>query len=133
MGDALDPDLLVGHVGRNDVAGDAARLLGGIGQIERRAFDLAARLVDRLALLGDDHARQPLAVFQDQAREIASAAGRARPAASPPRRAAPRGRHQRAVGIVGAAVRHRGDDLAGRRVLDVDPLLDGRIRPTRRR
>ena len=42
--DALDPDLLVGHVGGDDVAGDAARLLGGIGEVERGALDLAARL-----------------------------------------------------------------------------------------
>jgi hypothetical protein len=47
MGDALDPDLLVRVVRGQDVAGDAARLLGGVGEVERGAVDLAARLGER--------------------------------------------------------------------------------------
>ena len=74
MGDPLDPDLLVGYVRRDDVAGDAARLLCRIVQVECRTFDLAARLVDRLSLLGDDYASETFAVFQNQDGQGLSAA-----------------------------------------------------------
>ena len=83
----------------------------------------------RLALLGHDDPRQPLAVFQNQAGEVAqqlAAGGRRHRFPGGLRRTC---RDKGSVGVVSAAIRHRGDDLLGRRVLDVDPLLDGRLHP----
>ncbi len=130
VGDALDPDLLVGGVGGDDVAGDAAGLLGGVGEVEGGALDLAAGLGERLALLGDHGAGEAFAVLEDQAGEVAEHL-----AARGGRQRLPGGlglvgRDDGAVGVVGGAGGDRGDDGAGGRVLDLDPLLERRNRPT---
>ena len=121
MGGALDPDLLVRLVRGQDVAGDPPRLLGGVGEVEGGPLDLAPRLGDGLALLHGDEPGEGFPVAFDQGGEPAEMVGTTdRRQGLPVGLGTGRGLGGQS-GLGGAAGRHSGKDLAGSRILHLDP------------
>ena len=130
MGHALDPDLLVRIVRRNDISGDPARFLGRVGQIKCRPLDLAARLMQGLALFGDDTTRKPLAVFKNKAAEIFQQLPAGGGRHSLPCRLGLIGSRDCPVGIVGIAARNRCNHLPRGRIFNLDPFFQVGLNPT---
>ena len=117
-----DDDALVGLVAGNGVAVDALGFLAEPFEERRGVGDFAPRFGERLALLGGHQPRQVVLVRHHQV-EPAAHNGRAllgRLAA--PRRKGARGGVDRPARFGAAQLRHRADDLAGRRVVDVDAV-----------
>jgi hypothetical protein len=89
---------------------------------------LAAGLGQRLALLGGEDLRQILLMLGDERRELAQQHGALVGGLGAPRRVGLVRRLDRLAGLVGAGIRHLGDQRAGRRVGDVDAAGAG-LRP----
>ena len=119
---ATDLDLLVGIVRGDDVAFDAAGVLGSVAQEGLHRADLAAGLRQRLALFERHDAGQSLGIgdhrIGESGDEASALDGRQ---CGPGRLRATRGR-QRLERILGGALRDGGDDRLGRGVLDLDLL-----------
>ena len=105
------------------------RLLGGEGEVEGSALDLAARFGKRFSLLRNDDLGQPLAILKDQPGQALEQFGALDRRQRFPCRLCPPSRGQRSIGIGFAAARHRSDDLLRCRILDLDPFLDGGVDP----
>ena len=111
------------------VAVDALGFFAEPFEERRRVGDLAARLGERLALLGGHQLREVLLVRHHQV-EPAAHDGRAllRGLAAPRRKRA-RGRVDRGAGFRAPEPRHGAEDLAGRRVVDVDHAARAGVHP----
>ena len=69
-GHALDPDLLVATLARQDLALESAGALGGIAQQKGGEIRVDARFRQKLAAFGGEKPSQGLAVLVDQRREL---------------------------------------------------------------
>src|SRR5204862_3339717 len=110
---------------RNGLAVDLVRRPGVVVKDEARADDLTARPADRLSDVPAFEPSEFLAVLLDQVGELgerpAALAGRPiRPALAIVERLA--GRDDRSIDVLAAAERGAGNDLAGRRVHDLEGL-----------
>jgi len=112
---ALDPDLLVGDVGGENLALDAAGEFGEVAEELGGSPDLAARLADRLPLFLDDDAGELFGVAAD---EIGDPPHHLRPVERgerPPGGLRDARRGERPVHASRRRLGYRGDRLAGRR------------------
>ena len=121
---------------RDRLAEDLVRGAGVVVEDEARPDDLAARRRDRLADVRRLELGQLLAVLLDERRELregpaALAGGPGRPALAVVERLL--GGGDGPIDVLAATERRLGDDLAGRRVDDVERLAVGGVDAPRRR
>ena len=129
---AADDHPVGGAEGRRQLLMGAAHLRRGLGVVAhavREVRDLAARLGDRLALLGGQQRRQVGGVLLDQRRGLGKDVRALLDVGRRPlgERAPGGGDGQLDVG--GGGARHAADDLLGGRVDDVDLLAGGGLSP----
>jgi hypothetical protein len=133
---STDPGRLVLHQNAGarrrcarDVAEVPHRLLGVPAEELGRISDLATGIAERLAVFQRDQLGEALGLPHDHFEGLAQDfATLARLAAGPAGESCLRGIH-RGLGIVDAGARHRGDDVLGGGIDDVEALAVGRLAP----
>ena len=115
-----DDDALVGPGRRDRVAVDALRFLGEPFDERSAVGDLAARLGERLALLGGEDLREVLLVRHHQVEPLAQDARALLAGLRAPRRPGALGRIDGAPRLLGAQLRHRAEHTLRRGVAHRD-------------
>ena len=120
IGSLMTTMRLSGWCAGNGVAVDALGFLAEPLEERRGVGDLAARLGERLALLGGHQLREVFLVRHHQLEPAAHHRGALLGRLLAPGRKRARGGVDRRARLGAPELRHRADDLAGRGIVDVD-------------